>query len=59
LVSDIIYTLPETPFLAAARACGVTVNGMLVHQARPAFKAWFGVMPEVTQGLRDVVMATF
>jgi shikimate dehydrogenase len=62
LVSDIIYTPPETPFLAAARARGnVTVNGigMLLHQARPAFKAWFGVMPEITQGLRDAVMATF
>ena len=62
LVSDLIYTPPETPFLAAARARGnVTVNGigMLLHQARPAFKAWFGVMPEITQGLRDAVMATF
>ena len=62
LVSDLIYTPPETPFLAAAKARGnVTVNGigMLLHQARPAFKAWFGVMPEITQGLRDAVMATF
>jgi len=62
LVSDLIYTPPETPFLAAAKERGnVTVNGlgMLLHQARPAFKAWFGVMPDITPGLRDAVMATF
>ena len=33
--------------------------GMLLHQARLAFRDWFGVMPEITQGLRDAVMATF
>jgi shikimate dehydrogenase len=62
LVSDLIYTPPETAFLAAARARGnVTVNGlgMLLHQARPAFKAWFGVMPEITSDLRAAIMATF
>jgi shikimate dehydrogenase len=62
LVSDLIYTPPETPFLAAAKACGnVTVNGlgMLLHQARPAFQAWFGVMPEITPDLRATIMATF
>ena len=62
LVSDLIYTPPETPFLAAARARGnVTVNGlgMLLHQARPAFEAWFGVMPEITDDLRAAIMATF
>ena len=62
LVSDLIYVPPETPFLAAARARGnVTVNGlgMLLHQARPAFQAWFGVMPEITPDLRAAIMATF
>jgi shikimate dehydrogenase len=62
LVSDLIYTPPETAFLAAARARGnVTVNGlgMLLHQARPAFEAWFGVMPEITPELRAAIMATF
>lgn len=62
LVSDLIYVPPETPFLAAAKARGnVTINGlgMLLHQARPAFKAWFGVMPEITPELRAAVMATF
>ena len=61
LVSDIIYIPRETPLLAAARARGnPTVNGlgMLIHQARPAFKAWFGIMPEATAELRDRIEAT-
>jgi shikimate dehydrogenase len=62
LVADLIYTPPETPFLAAARLRGnQTVNGlgMLLHQARPGFHAWFGVLPAVTPELRQIVAATF
>ena len=62
LVSDLIYMPPKTPFLAAAEARGnVTINGlgMLLHQARPAFQAWFGVMPEITSDLRGKIIATF
>lgn len=62
LVSDVIYAPLETPLLMHARIRGNnTVNGlgMLLHQARPAFKAWFGVMPEVTAELRQVITATF
>ena len=61
LVSDVIYVPLETPLLAAARHRGnATVNGlgMLLNQARPAFHAWFGVMPEVTPELRRMVEAT-
>jgi shikimate dehydrogenase len=61
LVSDIIYIPRETPLLMAARLRGNrTVNGlgMLLHQARPAFHAWFGVMPEVTAELRAMIEAT-
>ena len=61
LVSDIIYIPRETPLLAAARQRGnPTVNGlgMLLHQARPAFHAWFGVMPQVTPELRALIEAT-
>ena len=61
LVSDIIYIPKETPLLAAARAHGNrTVNGlgMLLNQARPAFRDWFGVMPEVTPELRAMIEAT-
>src|SRR5262245_12575022 len=61
LVSDIVYIPRETPLLAAARKRGnPTANGlgMLLHQARPAFRAWFGIMPEVTPELRAMIEAT-
>jgi len=62
LVSDVIYTPLETPLLAAARLRGnPTVNGlgMLLNQARPAFKSWFGVMPEITPALIQAIQVTF
>lgn len=62
LVSDVIYAPLETPLLAAARLRGnATVNGlgMLLNQARPAFEAWFGVMPALSQPLLDKVNASF
>ena len=61
LVSDVIYVPLETPLLAAARLRGnPTVNGlgMLLNQARPAFHAWFGVLPEITPELRRAIEAT-
>jgi shikimate dehydrogenase len=62
LVSDAIYVPLETPLLEAARERGnLTVNGlgMLLNQARPAFNAWFGVMPSITPALVKAVHATF
>jgi shikimate dehydrogenase len=62
LVADLIYTPLETPFLAQARERGcVTVNGLglLLNQAKLAFKAWFGVLPDVTPELIKAVHATF
>lgn len=61
LVCDIIYAPLETALLNQARQRGnVTVNGlgMLLNQARPAFEAWFGVLPHVTPELRRRVEAT-
>jgi shikimate dehydrogenase len=61
LVCDIVYNPLVTPLIVAARQRGNTaVNGlgMLLHQARPAFQAWFGVMPEVTAELRQTIEAT-
>lgn len=61
LVSDIVYIPRETPLLAAARARGNrTVNGlgMLMHQARPAWRAWFDIDPQVTPDLRAALEAT-
>jgi shikimate dehydrogenase len=61
LVVDIVYIPRQTPLLAAASARGNrTMNGlgMLLHQARPAWKAWFGLEPEVTPELRALIEAT-
>jgi shikimate dehydrogenase len=61
LAADIIYIPLETPFLAAARKRGNrTINGlgMLLNQGRPAWKAWFGIEPEVTPELRAMVEKT-
>jgi shikimate dehydrogenase len=61
IVTDIVYSPLETPLLNAALACGLeTVDGlgMLLHQARPGFKSWFGVDPEVTPGLRTRILNT-
>ncbi|MEE8535448.1 MAG: shikimate dehydrogenase [Kiloniellales bacterium] len=58
-VTDIVYVPLETPLLAAARARGnpaVDGLGMLLHQARPGFEAWFGVRPEVTAAQRAFVL---
>jgi shikimate dehydrogenase len=61
LVADIIYIPRETPLIAAARARGnrtVTGLGMLLHQGIPAWQAWFGITPEVTDELRARIEAT-
>ena len=61
LVTDIIYVPLQTPLLAAAQARGnPTVHGlgMLLHQARPAFEAWFGVRPEVSPALLAKAMSS-
>lgn len=55
VVTDIVYVPLVTSLLASAAARGnrtVDGLGMLLHQARPAFQAWFGVDPEVTAELR-------
>ena len=60
VVTDIVYTPLLTPLLEAAQARGNRVVdglGMLLHQARPGFAAWFGTVPEVTEELRRVVLA--
>lgn len=59
LVNDIVYTPLQTDLLRRAQArgnCCVDGLGMLLHQARPGFAAWFGVMPEVDDALRAAVL---
>ena len=60
LVTDIVYAPLVTPLLAAARDCGnpiVDGLGMLLHQARPGFEAWFELRPEVTPDLHAFVLS--
>lgn len=60
LVNDLVYAPLETGLLAAARARGNRVVdgiGMLLHQARPGFEAWFGVLPAITPEIREMMLA--
>ncbi len=59
LVNDIVYAPLQTDLLKAAQENGnvaITGIGMLIHQARPAFKEWFGLLPDVTDELRSLVL---
>lgn len=60
LVTDIVYTPLDTPFLQAGRAAGCTVVdglGMLLHQAVPGFERWFGTRPVVDEETRMAVLS--
>lgn len=60
VVADNVYVPLETPLLAAARTHGlrsIEGLGMLLHQAVPGFRAWFGVEPKVDEALRQYVAA--
>lgn len=61
-VNDIVYQPLMTNLLIKARARGNKIQdglGMLLHQAAPAFQAWFApdqALPIVDQALRDAVL---
>ena len=60
VVDDIVYIPLETDLLARARARGnicVDGLGMLLHQGRLGFKAWFGADPQVSDEQRKQVLA--
>jgi shikimate dehydrogenase len=59
-VYDIVYTPLETALLAAARGRGnrcIDGLGMLLHQGRIGFEAWFGVRVDVSVEQRRAVAA--
>lgn len=59
VVSDIVYVPLETELITQAKRAGLeTVDGlgMLLHQAVPGFETWFGVRPEVTDELYQLVV---
>lgn len=59
LVTDIVYAPLYTDLLKQAQTKGlhtVTGIGMLLHQARPGFEKWHGVMPKVTGKLEGLVL---
>lgn len=59
LVCDIVYRPLQTDLLKTAAQRGnqiVTGIGMLLHQARPAFREWFGVLPEVDAQLQQKIL---
>jgi len=58
IITDLVYAPLVTDLLAhATRRGNATVDGlgMLLHQARLGFAAWWGTMPEVTPELRRFV----
>ncbi len=60
MVADIVYSPLETALLRQAREggrVGIDGLGMLLHQAKAGFAAWFGIEPEVDDDLRKYVLA--
>ncbi len=60
VVADLVYDPLETPLLKIARDRGLRTAdglGMLLRQAVRGFELWFGVRPQVTKELRELVKA--
>jgi shikimate dehydrogenase len=60
LVTDIVYSPLMTNLLKKAQAQNlhiITGIGMLLHQARPAFQAWSGILPDIDATLEAQVLA--
>lgn len=59
VVTDIVYVPLQTSLLKQAQEQGhITIDGlgMLLHQAKAGFEAWFGVKPVVDADLRAFVL---
>ena len=60
LVNDIVYAPLMTDLLKQAQKRSmpiITGIGMLLHQARPGFKKWNGVLPDVTDELEKIALS--
>ena len=58
LFYDVIYNPPKTKFLENAKKSGKkTENGknMFIYQAMKAFQTWHGIMPEISDEVRDLI----
>ena len=59
-IVDLVYNPINTPLLVEAHKKGCQVvngMGMLLHQATPGFKEWYGVKPTITKELLSRVMS--
>jgi shikimate dehydrogenase len=60
IIADVVGSPLETDLLRDARRCGLpTLDGlgMLIEQARPGFKAWFGAEPPPGPAVRQILIA--
>ncbi len=58
IVSDIVYVPLKTRLIERAQSLGLATVpglGMLLHQAVNGFELWFGVRPQVSKQLYDIV----
>jgi len=59
IVYDIVYNPLITDLLQKAQDNGnpvLTGIGMLLYQAQPAFQTWFGLKPDITEELKELVL---
>ena len=59
VVFDAVYNPIKTGLIKQAEELGIkTISGleMFLYQAQASFETWFGIKPEITQELRDLMM---
>ena len=59
IVLDLVYNPIKTTLLQNAKKQGCKIIdglGMLLHQATPGFKEWFGVEPKITNEIRKRIL---
>ncbi len=57
ILSDVVYRPRETEFLKYFKNPKSKIYGisMLINQAAPCFKGWFGIMPKKDRGLFEII----